>query len=233
MELADDLVTPYKRTGKATAGYHLNLFRGYDAAYECWCYEHLTSFLPKQSTVVEWFGGLGIGSIIIQKLLQPWRHVIYEHDKWLCQHLETVPELGPCYVCCGDSYEAEPEYGGTIHVVDNNSFTIRRWLKDEQYAAFMDKVFCNSEYVLFTDTAVCIFWPHRERYAQALGTPRITSLADYLHGLSRRVDEHYGQRIVVAATHPRASYLLFAKHGYPFTTIVRPPKEARDYLCKL
>lgn len=227
LELDDRLVTPYQR-GKAHAGYHVNLFRHHDVAYENWCYEYLMGFLPRESTVVEWFGGIGCGSIIIQNMLHPWRHVIYELDPELHAHLAyTFPR---CYVVYGDSYQADHEYGGDIHVADNNTFTILRWLRDEQYADFMDKVFGNANYVVFTDTAVTIFYPHRERYARALGVTKIDDLADYVRGLSLRVKRRYGHSVIAAATHSHATYMVFAKEGQPFHLIPRPPKEAKDYL---
>lgn len=234
LNIDDNLIGDYKRVNGSVEAipYSNELMRGNDVAYENWCYEYLMQFLPTNSTVVEWMGGVGCTGLIIQNTIKPWRHVIYELSADLCKHLKQL--FPNCHIIHGNAYKTDPEYGSTIHCVDNNTWTAKRVKQsDSDVMMFVRNVFENSDYVLFTDTACCIFYPHRQYYANILGVSGIVDLADYYDALSHWMDNRYGQRIIALAKHRKAAYLLFSRNGATYSDIVNAPTNARNYLQKI
>ncbi len=212
---------------------HLLMRKLYDAGYGAWCIQMMIEYLgtkygQRVKKVAEYCGGVGRSTIIIQNVLSPIGHTIIECDEVLCRHLaEAFP---PVVVANGDYVVHGILKGMDLSMIDNNSFTVHKFLNPKfGQKEFIIKVLKNSKFTLITDTAKSRFHLNKERYANLFGNP-IESEYDYIMEFSKLAHKLAGASVTAAASHPRASYILFEKGVAPADfQLVHPSEADKDY----
>lgn len=198
------------------------------AAAQLYCYKDLRDLIktPKISTVVEFFGGSGIGTTIIQRLFEPQLHCVYDIDPACVKHLQAQ-EFSDCVdVWQGDAHEVMleeadyPDY--RLHLAACDFFSFSAYRIPEWREQF-DAIFAKKPYgVQITDTSIARLPLQRKRYAEALGRD-FTTTPEYLMAFSNWIWEHYGYVATSIAYREFACY-MFA----PYESKVWSPEEERD-----
>ena|SRR3990167_3760642 len=152
----------------------------------------LLSGLPTGKTVVEFFGGIGLQSLIVENLLHPIEHVVLDKDSQCVEHLKRVFQNYPdVLIAQADAWEAMKVYVGDIFLLDW-IWTPRRWNehKESLDALFIQKPLA----VTFFDSTKPYFPTNRKRYAAMFGC-EINSFYDYVVSLSNFIIARYGYAI--------------------------------------
>ena len=210
---------------------HLLMRKLYDAGYGAWCVQSALEYTTKDGLqlkkVVEYCAGVGRVTTIIQNLLSPDKHYAMDISPVLCKHLQQAfPNV---FVECWNYIEKGFLKGMDLSCIDNNSFTIHKFLNPKfGQKEFIINVVKGSKFTLITDTAKSRLHLNKERYADLLNAP-IQSEYDYLMAFSHKMYELAGASIVFAASHPRASYMLFQKVEPIEFELVHPEESAKDY----
>lgn len=163
------------------------------------CFLELVTGLQADS-VVEYFGGVGIFSTIIQQVLAPSRHLVFELDGDCVTQLRTIPGL---VVSQGDAHETMGSVNGELVICDFPLCTLRtitEWPLDRIAAR-------HPRYIVVSDTSLRRLGLHRELYTKLSGEPVVTP-ADYVKVYSKFMWEHYGYSVSRVAHHAYSYFLL-------------------------
>ena len=161
-------------------------------------YQELKKQIPdiNVDTVVEFFGGSGIGSGIIQGLFKPAKHYVYDKDSQCVTHLQAQKFTHACEIWQGDAKEAmldeaTYDYGLSSNYIiacdffSFSAYRIPEW--DRQFEAIFA---LEPLAVQITDTSIARLHLQRERYAKVLGR-EFTTTEGYLNAFSDYMWEHY------------------------------------------
>lgn len=182
-----------KEAGKhLTAGWHaysslLEVLRPTDVAF-----------------VREYFGGMGVQSLVIRKLFGQANHTVMDYSWDAVRHLEDIlPPYQGFDVRQADAYDprSDPDYSGCedpdIVGLDFGDLTVWRTREGERHRKLLDRVFTlEPKAVVLTDIACRYLHLHRERYETLLGSGTCESYPSYLEALLGRLDALYGYRLV-------------------------------------
>jgi len=160
------------------------------------CFERALQGLPTGRTVVEHYGGVGVGSTVIQHVLRPKSHVIYEIDDQCIEQLRRhIPRATVRY---GNANTLMGEIRADILVLDHPYHTVRSHesLGRQWNAVFAQKPLA----VVWPDGSARRFHLHRGLYDVALGCA-VTTEREYLEAYSELLWKRWGYAIRVAAGH--------------------------------
>lgn len=158
------------------------------------CFLELVKDLPSGLSVSEHFGGCGLFSTIIQQVLHPRTHTIYDLDSDCVAQLESV--FGSvASVAQGDAKETMGARAQLV-VLDFAYATIRN--HDEWPWARVTAA--EPGYIIWSDTACRRIGLHRAAYSKIFGTP-IHTHEDYVNAYSQWMWKRYGYSIVKEAHH--------------------------------
>lgn len=163
------------------------------------CFEHLIAGLPRVSIVVEYFGGVGQFSTILQQVCRPGSHYAFDLDPDCVRQLESIPGVRASQ---GDAKQTMGTIAADLVVLDFAYATIKHhdeWPWDRVFAK-------RPERVIWSDTAARRIGLHRDLYSKIFGTP-IVSNEDYFRAYSKFVWARYGYSVTRVAHH-QYSYLL-------------------------
>jgi len=163
----------------------------------------LCGFLPKGCSVIEYFGGVGLSSLLLQETVKPARHTIYEIEDELARHLKLAFPNAAVYH--QDAFLAMLEQQADIYTLDY-IFTPSKVFG--KYDKHFRHIFSTKPLaVLLTDTAPSYLMIHYRKYSALFGLP-IQDLESYTEAYSTKLFEQYGYSIVKAAHRRRAAYYL-------------------------
>lgn len=192
------------------------------AAAEYRMYMEVKHHLGNVDSAVEYFGGIGVGTMLIQHLLKPKDHTVYELDMACVTHLEGQKWPGDVSVVYGDSSEAMGKVYGQMVACDFGQFTASQL---EKWSEPLDRMFAREpDAVCITDTSITRFWPNRKRYENILGDTFADPPGYYL-AMGRHVKKRWGYNLRLAMfRYGFAGYMLFYKeHGHE-TLIEKAPQ---------
>lgn len=156
--------------------------------------------------VVEYFGGMGCQSMIIQDRFHPVEHVIYEQHEMAVEHLRFALRGVPgVSVRHGDALQnREP---ADLFAMDFGDLTAHK--ANTVYRPTLEWVFSQKpRAVVITDIAGPKLPLHRARYGQIIGgTPR--SYPEYLQGLTGWFEREFGCGLYACFYHPWSAVMAF------------------------
>jgi hypothetical protein len=223
-----------KRTKRQDRPYtHYLSSKRLDIARNLWCASRTINYAvesgcirPGVDTVIEYFGGLGTMSRIIQDVIHPPVHIVYDVDKFCVDYLRKYLGNG-----------AQVEQGNFFDVVgipanvaflDVETFTLLKM--DALFIKALTRAFACYNTIVLVDTAVGKYHLNYEAYGNAFRTP-VPTLEDYFKRLSDWYDTVFGWSILSVASHVRASYMLmYPVESLPDNILFEyAPKEADGY----
>jgi hypothetical protein len=164
------------------------------------CTEQLLLKLPKGISVVEHFGGVGMTGVMIQHLLEPSTHQIFDVDTDCVTQLQYVFGRAAQY---GDAKELMGTVYADLITCDFPDFTFNK--KDEWP---LERLFSiRPKYVLIADIARQRIGVHRNLWTRLVGRP-IFNYEDYLIAMSEYFHKNYGYSIELAASHVHSFLLI-------------------------
>lgn len=161
------------------------------------CFLRLVANLPQGQTVVEHFGGVGIFSTVVQQVLAPRSHLIFDLDADCIKQVQSAFAGNPTvYTEQSDAHQTMATIPGEVIICDFPVHTFKThaewpW---EQMCAF------HPQTLFWSDTALRRLGLHRALYSRLFGVP-IVDHQDYTRAYSRYMWEHYGYSIVASAFH--------------------------------
>lgn len=163
------------------------------------CFLELVDGLHIESAV-EYFGGVGIFSTIIQQVLHPYRHSVFDLDADCVAQLRTIQGL---QVAQGDAHETMGTATGDLVVCDFPVCTLRtlpEWPLERIVAL-------HPRYIVVSDTALRRLGLHRELYSKLSGEP-VFDLDDYVKVYSESIWKRCGYSVTRVAHHLYSYFLL-------------------------
>lgn len=164
------------------------------------CTEQLLFRVPKEISVIEHFGGVGMTGVMIQELIQPTRHRIYDIDPDCVTQLKFV---FPGKADYGDAKELMGTMYADLITCDFPNFTFNH--KDEWP---LERLFSiKPRYVIMADIARQRIGVHRQMWTKLFKRP-IVHYEDYLIALSDFFHDNYGYSIELAVSHVHSFLLI-------------------------
>jgi len=183
-----------------------------DVTRQAACLERIITGLPQLGTAVEFFGGIGMCSIMIHEILQPTRHLIYDIDPFCARHLKHLTRNWKgVEVRQGNVFDAPLSKfeQAQFFSFDFNQFTIMdlngRLAVIDKLSAVITSV--RPRYVQITDSAVNKLHLNLERYGSIAGM-KMTNIQDYIQGFSGLAYRRWKYSATRAYYHFGASYIL-------------------------
>lgn len=178
-----------------------------------WC--AYSSLQPASfSSVVEYFGGMGSQTMMIESMFMPDLHRVLDNSAEAVSHIKR--QRGHrAYVVQADSYD--PRWGAPADLVglDFGDLTAWRTRTGEKHRALLDRVFAGEPRgVVITDVACRYLHLQRSRYETLLGQGTCETYEGYLDALSARLSALYGYTMVGGFYHRWSTVMAFAPAGW-------------------
>jgi hypothetical protein len=159
------------------------------------CYQLVKELGIEVNSAVEFFGGIGAQSLMIQELFAPANHVVRDFSHEAVAHIKAqVPGV---YVHQADSYDPMWQHRADLVGLDFGDLTVWKTRPGEPHRGLLDRVFEEEpKAVVLTDIACRYLHLHRERYDSILGTGASNTYELYLEALAGRLEELYSCRMV-------------------------------------
>lgn len=143
------------------------------------------------NSVTECFGGIGVSTTIIQNLVNPSRHRVYELDEDCYWQLNAA--FPNCEVLLGDAIELlKQEEDTELFMLDFEYYTVNH----KQWDPLWDAIYTKQPLgVIWLDTAAHYMHLHKKLYGSILDY-EIEKTSDYYDGFSRMIHKKYGYSIV-------------------------------------
>lgn len=171
------------------------------------CFEWLMQWLPKGISVTEYFGGIGLQSLIIQKIVAPVIHKVFDLDIECVYQLSMSLKGYPVSVAKYDARNAMPVNSTKVAILDFPNMTAKRY--DEWQLPLSELLLIRKpEFVEITDVGNRFLHLHTGQYSEILGR-EIETISDYILGISDYVNKNYGYSVFKAAYKSGTSYMLF------------------------
>lgn len=147
-------------------------------------------------SAVEYFGGIGAQSLMIQDLFKPSSHLSLEYSEEALRHMQTHSPL-EVDTRMADSYDPGNYTAADLVGLDFGDLTVWKTREGEKHRALLDRVFAGEpQAVVLTDVACRFMHLHRERYEALLGPESCATYPRYLEALADRLEGLYGYVVV-------------------------------------
>lgn len=146
-------------------------------------------------SAVEYFGGMGFQSAIIQKHFAPQSHTVFEISEEAVAYLQGEAEQNgeEIDVVLGDAYDRDQALRADLVGLDYGDSTVWRMRAGEKQRELLDRVVSLSPRAfVMTDIAGPRLHLQRERYETVLGSGSCSSLEVYLSSLTDFVSAETG-----------------------------------------
>lgn len=154
-------------------------------------------------SVIEYFGGIGTTTAIINEVLKPRKHTILDIDPVCIKILkDNYPDKN---IVCTNSLEYKPDMVYDLSVLDYNKFTILHKFLDEPF---------KSDYIILTDSAIPKLHLNKKVYEDRFNI-RVENAEDYANCYSKFIKERYNRYLTDFCYFNNACFLLFQKHPAP------------------
>ena len=201
-ELADE--TPYEYR-PFLYQIHQPRFQEYVSTSTSGGYELLKD-LPPGQIVVEFFGGVGLQSLMVEKMLVPERHVIVEKDPLCVEHLRRIFTAPHIEIHQGDARDFIGKIQGDIYLLDCNGWSLSKLM--DEWLPYLDALFASEpEAISWYDTSKAYFGVNRQRYSERLGEA-LTDFSSYGQALSRFFQNRWEHSIAKMIHCSRPTYFL-------------------------
>ena len=185
-----------------------------------WCWEKLIQQVKREvktkpvQSVVEYFGGMGRSSVIIQEELRPKRHVVIDIDEKQYQHLNSLRSIySSLFVYRDDAYGIAGGHPADFAALDFPYFTLTRLLKEAPFTKIIGAVTSKRpRYLEISDGALSRLHLNYAIYSEVAGT-EVRTPEQYFQALSQTFLSKFNYGISFAAHFGRASALLL-QPGY-------------------
>lgn len=175
------------------------------AAAAAKCIEYIMPFMPKADSVVELFGGVGMCSTIIENVLKPTQHYVFDLDPRCVQHLKNLGFDAEVANAHDLAFQPPP---ADIYFCEMNDFTGLRFVKNGLWLKEFESLYEQEPLALeFSDVTVRYLHANRKVYTELFKKPVVT-VPDYLQCLSDFIYERFGYSIAAAGYHSGCSYTL-------------------------
>lgn len=163
-------------------------------------------------SAVEYFGGIGAQSLMIQDLFRPEDHVVMDYSPEAARHLAR---LGGKWVSdWADSYEPRNYRTADLVGLDFGDLTVWKTREGEKHRELMNRVFDGEpQAVVLTDVACRYLHLHRERYETLLGAGTCATYPSYLDALADRLEALYGYVMVGGFYHRWSTVMTLVPDG--------------------
>lgn len=151
-------------------------------------------------SAVEYFGGVGIFSTIIQRLLEPQWHWVFELDSDCIAQLSTIPNL---QVTQGDAHETMGTIQADLVVCDFPMATLRT-IEEWPWHYVVAR---HPRYIVVSDTALRRLGLHRASYSKLAGET-VVSFEDYVRVYGDFMWKNYGYSVTHVRHHVYSYFLL-------------------------
>jgi hypothetical protein len=171
-------------------------------------YQALSELGVKPDTAMEYFGGMGAQSGMIQHFFSVRSHLVLDNSEEAVRHIESNMEGYDVVASCEDSYDPTSYRPADIVGLDFGDLTVWKTREGEKHRELLDRVFAGKpKGVVLTDVACRYLHLHRERYETLLGAGTCADYPTYLEALADRLEEIYGY-VMVAGFHHRWSTVM-------------------------
>lgn len=177
------------------------------------CFLALLDGMTHVNSVVEYFGGVGLFATVVQQVLHPLLHRVYDLDGDCVAQLQSLPQISAAQ---GDAHALMGTVKGDLQVLDFPVATIRHH-GEWPWAAVFER---RPRYVVFSDTALRRIGLHRALYSGIFGVP-VHSHEDYVRAYSRFMWDRYGYRVTMEAHHQYSYMRLEQANRYSDDIVFR------------
>lgn len=197
------LQSPKNVSHHLTAGFH-----AYRSLAEVYSPDDIES-------AIEYFGGMGAQSLMIQEFFAPTKHVVGDYSAQAVSHLQTVlPE--PVWAVQMDAYDEQERMAPNADIVglDFGDMTCWGTRDGQKHRRLLDAVFgSHPKAVVLTDIAGPRLHLHRDRYEGLLGAGTCSSYETYLDALVARLEGLYDYELQAGFTHRWSTVMAFVPNG--------------------
>lgn len=178
------------------------------------------------NSALEYFGGMGAQSLMIQELFWPGRHTVFDNSEEAIKHIRENVE-GCTDTRQADSYDSGNYHAADLVGLDFGDLTVWRTREGEKHRDLLDRTFLmtHPKAVVLTDVACRYLHLHRERYETLLGAGTCASYPSYLEALADRLEELYGYVMVGGFYHRWSTVMALVPDGerVPFVPTPETP----------
>lgn len=188
--------------------------------------------IPKNPSVIEYFGGAGVHAVIAESILHPRKHVVIERHPKAVEQLRAVACEYPNIQIVSQSFEQyclqNRDDIFDIHDLDNPAFTAAKFF---HYQRELGQIFGTQPAVVkMADVAsrkMCFNKKHFVRYLES----NFDSYAGYIRLLSKKFYELFDYSIMFAYTYSGVG-LLCLTHGCKEPDITALEDEPLGFVIK-
>lgn len=163
-------------------------------------------------TAVEYFGGIGGQTMMIQELFRPRSHRVIDYSREAVQHIATnVPQVS---TLVADSYDPRSYMTADLVGLDFGDLTVWKTREGEKQRTLLDRVVAGEpKAIVLTDIACPYLHLHRQRYETLLGEGTCETYPGYLSALADRLEGLYGYTMVAGFYHRWSTVMALAPQG--------------------
>ena len=180
-----------------------------------WCaYRALKGVHPEGfASAVEYFGGIGAQSLMIQELFSPIHHDVMDNSAEAVRHI--CDQVEGVQVRQADSYDPGSYAPAELVGLDFGDLTVWKTRPGERHRELLDRVFADEPRgVVLTDVACRYLHLHRQRYETLLGAGTCETYEGYLNALATRIEDLYGFRMVGGFMHRWSTVMALSPVGH-------------------
>jgi hypothetical protein len=176
------------------------------------CYQLVKSLGIEINSAVEFFGGIGAQSLMIQDLFSPSNHVVRDYSHEAVAHIKAqVPGV---YVHQADSFDPMWQHRADLVGLDFGDLTVWKTRQGEPHRGLLDRVFEEEpKAVVLTDIACRYLHLHRERYDTLLGPGASNTYETYLEDFAMYLRHLYGYEMAGGFWHRWSTVMVLVPRG--------------------
>lgn len=177
------------------------------------CYRLIKDAGIEVNSAVEFFGGIGAQSLMIQEMFAPRSHVVLDYSHEAVKHIKSqVPQV---YAHQGDSYDPMWQHRADLVGLDFGDLTVWKTREGEPHRGLLDRVFEEEpKAVVLTDIACRYLHLHRERYETLLGAGSCATYETYLDALAKYLRRLYGYVVMKGFWHRWSTVMVLVPKNY-------------------
>ena len=213
---------------------HLTKKRLPELALFTWCHEQAIRYVKSVrdvDSVVEYFGGMGRDSVILQEELNPISHVVIDVNHAQYEHLASLAPMYPGMVVLErDSFQCAGEYPADF-VVWDNEFTLHRFLANPvMHEAMINMASGNTLFIMLTDLGPSRLNLTKGVYSEDSGID-IRDVDDYTYAVSLVLYRELGYSITYVARYRKMSMYILEPTPIdnPVVTVAEDYPESKAY----
>jgi len=181
-----------------------------------YAFRDIAKDIEKGGKVIEFFGGSGFQTMIIQKIIQPNQHLVYDISEICVEHMKRMFPGQFVDVRRADSFERFKIDKCDTAICDFNTFTALRLVDDRKVESSLKKLLEREQlkYVTITDSSKTKMHLNNKVYQKWLDY-EIENFVDYCKGFSRYLFKEFGFSVKKVNYHYGASILFLQRAPVP------------------